>query len=124
MPIIEFEGNELGPPIAVACDGGSRILDVCDDARAPVAFACRAAGCGTCRVEVLAGAALLAPPEPPEIEVLELLGVQAEAEPTRRAAPRTQRLACQAIARPGTGRIRLRWVGAARDPRMRSPGPH
>ncbi|MCC6554784.1 MAG: (2Fe-2S)-binding protein [Polyangiaceae bacterium] len=101
MPTIELEGNDLGPPVSAHAPAGGRVLDACDDARAPVAFSCRAATCGTCRVDVLAGAHLLAPPADDERDLLERLG----------AAP-AQRLACQAIALPGAGLIRLRWVRA------------
>jgi adenylate cyclase len=99
MPTLVFDGNELGPPIAAEAEGGGRLLDVCDDVRAPVGLSCRDARCGTCRIEVVAGADLLAPPAQDEIEVLEAAG-----------APPSHRLACQAIVRPGPGVIRLRWV--------------
>ena len=98
MPTFEFLSSPLGP--AVRAEAAGRLIDVCDDARAPVAFSCRSASCGTCRVEVLAGADLLEPPGPDELETLRLLG-----------APLGERLACQATARPGPGLIRLRWVG-------------
>jgi hypothetical protein len=116
--------------------GGGRLLDVCDDVRAPVAFSCRGASCGTCRVEVVAGADLLAPPARGELEVLALfiegrgsafavpsnMGSAAFAVPSNMgrgssfavpfdSAPRSHRLACQAIVSPGPGLIQLRWVG-------------
>jgi ferredoxin len=108
MPTIEFESEHhvwsgrspLGRDVTLKTGAGVRLLDVCDDAHAPVRFSCRSARCGTCRVEVLVGRALLAPPAQDEEELLELL-----------AAPRTQRLACQAVVRASEGLIRLRWIG-------------
>jgi ferredoxin len=94
---IEFLGGFMGPAVTVEGDGP--LVDICDDARAPVAFACRAASCGTCRVEVSAGAELLEPSEEDEDVVLDELD-----------APIEHRLACQAVVRPGPGLLRLRWV--------------
>lgn len=99
MPTFEFSGNELGPAAMADIEAGGPLIDVCDQARAPVLFSCRSASCGTCRVDVLEGADLLAPPGRDELDVLEIF-----------ASPRTHRLACQAVARPGPGLIRLRWV--------------
>jgi ferredoxin len=99
MPTIAFSGNELGPPVSAAMPEGGRLLDACDETRAPVAFSCRSASCGTCRVEVVTGAALLEPPRREELDVLDLF-----------AAPPSQRLACQAMVRPGPGLIQLTWV--------------
>jgi ferredoxin len=98
MPTIEIVASAAGP--AVRVDAAGPLLDVCDDARAPVEFSCRGASCGTCRVDVLAGAELLEPPGADELEVLRLAG-----------ATRQQRLACQAVVRAGRGTVRLRWVG-------------
>ena len=68
---------------------------------APVPFSCRGASCGTCRVDVLEGASLLAPPLDEELDVLDIFGD----DPARR------RLCCQAVALPGPGRIRVRPAG-------------
>jgi ferredoxin len=95
MPAIEFLPSPHGPAVTLA-DVTGRLLDACDDARAPVAFSCRSASCGTCRVAVLAGASHLEPPSPDEREVLAIFD----------AAP-SERLVCQAIVRPGAGLIRL-----------------
>ncbi len=95
MPAIEILRSEHGPAVTLEVDGG-RLLDACDDARAPIAFSCRSASCGTCRVTVLAGAELLEPPANDELEVLTIF-----------AAEPTERLACSAIVRPGPGLIRL-----------------
>lgn len=76
---------------------GERLLDVLDEAHAPVPFGCRDARCGTCLVEVLAGAGCLASPGPSEQEVVEAMGSNTS----------THRLACQVrIIRAGE-RIRL-----------------
>jgi ferredoxin len=99
MPSVAFDGNELGPPVTASIESGGPLIDICDDARAPVSFSCRSASCGTCRVDVLEGADLFLPPGRDEREVLDLF----DARPTHR-------LACQAVVRPGPGLIRLRWV--------------
>jgi len=75
------------------------LLDLCDEIGAPVAFACRAADCGTCRVEILEGAELLTTAFPDEARVLALFGSNP-----------SQRLACQAHVRAGSGLIVLRWI--------------
>ncbi|MEP7121931.1 MAG: 2Fe-2S iron-sulfur cluster-binding protein [Byssovorax sp.] len=95
MPVLEILRSEHGPAVTLDVVGG-RLLDACDDARAPIAFSCRSASCGTCRVMVLAGAELLDPPGHDELEVLTIFA----------AAP-AERLACTAIVRPGLGLIRL-----------------
>src|SRR5262249_49614341 len=86
MPTIEILASPAG--VAVAVEGAGRLIDVCDEAHAPVEFSCRSANCGTCRVEVLAGAGLLEPPGEEELRVL--------ASPTPRPVE-AQRLACQAV---------------------------
>jgi ferredoxin len=99
MATIEFLPNELGALCRRETSGPARLLDVCDEARAPVDFSCRSANCGTCRVEILTGAELLEPPLAEEIGVLRELGASA-----------SQRLACQAFVREGLGLVRLRWI--------------
>jgi ferredoxin len=76
---------------------GGRLLDVCDRIGASVAFSCRSADCGSCLVEAIDGADELFPPSPREATTLRVLS----------AAP-GQRLACQALMRPGAARLRLR----------------
>ncbi|MRG92623.1 2Fe-2S iron-sulfur cluster-binding protein [Polyangium spumosum] len=99
---VEFLANELGPAAGASAEPGDALVDVSDACRAPVSFSCRSASCGTCLVEVLEGASLLAPPSPDEAEVLDIFG-----------APAAQRLACSArlVAR-GEGLVRLRWAGS------------
>ena len=95
MPTIEVLQSQHGPAVTLTV-AGDRLLDACDDARAPIAFSCRSASCGTCRVEVLVGADRLEPPGANELEVLAIFA----------AAP-AERLACQVLVRPGLGLIRL-----------------
>src|SRR5262249_31724616 len=95
----EFAANELGPAASVDVEDGARLVDVCDDARAPVGFSCRSASCGTCRVEVVTGQELLEAPSSDELEVLRIF-----------RAPPSHRLACQAVARHGPGLVALRWI--------------
>jgi ferredoxin len=107
MPLVEIEaadepaGSSRARPARVVIDEplGGRLLDLCDEAGAPVPFSCRSASCGTCRVEVLEGAGLLSPPGAHEREVLELFGDGPD-----------RRLACVAVVLSGPGRLRLRIV--------------
>jgi ferredoxin len=105
MPVVVFEPVEKGG-VAVQADApeGARLLDLCDEGEASVTivpFSCRSASCGTCRIDVLEGADLLEPPRDEELEILDMFGD----DPARR------RLACQARARAGQGRIHVRPAG-------------
>ena len=63
------------------------IIDVTDaNPAADVPYSCRAATCGTCRVNVLHGANALSEPEQDELDVLDLFGDD----------PADVRLCCQA----------------------------
>jgi ferredoxin len=53
------------------CAPGSEVVDACDATGAPIDFSCRAACCSTCRVEILQGAELLAPPDAMEQELID-----------------------------------------------------
>ena len=97
MPKIEFLGNSIGPTKVVDVESGGELVDICDHSFAPIPFSCRSASCGTCHIEILAGADLLAPPEEQEEELLDILGGEG-----------TARLACQARVKPGPGLIRIR----------------
>jgi 2Fe-2S ferredoxin len=99
MPLVVFE-SPLAPPLEADCPDGGRLVDVCDERSAPVPFSCRGATCGTCRIDVLEGAELLAAPSEEELDVLDVF----------RDAPGKRRLACQAIVLPGPGRVRVRPV--------------
>jgi ferredoxin len=98
MPIVEFIASEAGPAMRAETTG--RLVDACDDLRAPVLFSCRSANCAACRVDVLEGAELLEPAHEDELAVL-----------TRYGAKPGQRLACQAVVLDLPGRVRLRWLG-------------
>ena len=66
MPTLFFEGNVFGGDLEVQVPDGGPLVDVCDDASAPVPFSCRSATCGTCRIEVVEGWENLSPPTPDE----------------------------------------------------------
>jgi 2Fe-2S ferredoxin len=101
MPLVVFESVESGVATVEAdAPGGTRLVDLCDERNAPVPFSCRSASCGTCRIDVLEGAALLEPPRDEELDVLDIFGD----DPARR------RLACQARVRAGEGCVRVRPV--------------
>jgi ferredoxin len=99
VPRIDFVGNSIGPRTQFDAPGRLRLLDACDQAHAPVAFSCRSAACGTCRVEVVSGGELLEPAGSDEIEVLAAF-----------EAPPSHRLACQAVVTDTAGCLVLRWV--------------
>jgi ferredoxin len=96
VPKIVFEANPIGPKKEVDVPDGGELVDICDDAYAPIAFSCRSVTCGTCHVRVLEGAEHLEPPAAEELELLDLLGTL----PNRR-------LACQVVVRPGPGCLRI-----------------
>jgi ferredoxin len=98
--VIELLGDDAG---GARISASGPLVDVCDEARSPVLFSCRAGTCGTCRVEVLAGGDWLEPPTLHEAD-----GLRRLADPD---APLPQRLACQAVVRAGPGLVRLRWLG-------------
>lgn len=97
MPTVVFVDHLGRARTAQAAEGGS-LAKLCDDADSPVAFHCRRASCGTCRIEVLEGVDELLPAEEPELAVLEIFGL----------SPREHRLACQARMRPGSATLRVR----------------
>src|SRR4051812_26372296 len=97
MPTVFFEGNLFGADLEVEVPEGGALVDVCDDATAPIPFSCRSATCGTCRVEILQGAELLEPRGPEEDDLLSIFG-----------DPAQFRLACQAKLRKADGLVRLR----------------
>jgi ferredoxin len=99
MPRIVFEASEAGPALSVEEPAGGRLVDICDDASAPIPFSCRGASCATCRIEILEGAELLEAPDAVETELLEAM-----------REPPGRRLACSAKVRGGSGLLRLRSV--------------
>lgn len=97
MPKIEFLSSPAGAAKEAEAPKGGPLLDICDEALAPVPFSCRSASCATCHIEVLQGAELLEPPDEAEQDLLDIVG-----------GPEGSRLACQVIVKPGPGLIRLR----------------
>lgn len=78
---------------------GTRLVDVTDDhPETSVQYSCRAATCGTCRVEVLEGGEALSEPEADELDVLEIFGDD----------PKRVRLCCQVRLERETDRVVLR----------------
>ena len=70
----------------VDAEPGEAIMDITDaHPAADVPYSCRAATCGTCRVEVLEGGDALSKAELDEIEVLDIFG----------DSPEDVRLCCQ-----------------------------
>ena len=97
MPKIEFLASIAGSAKQTDAPDGGVLLEICDDALAPIPFSCRSASCATCHIEVLEGGELLEPPLDAEQDLLDIIG-----------GPANSRLACQAIVKPGPGLIRLR----------------
>jgi ferredoxin len=98
--------------LTVDAPSGERLVDVADALPgAGLPSACRHANCGLCRVWVLEGAELLAPPEAPERVLL-----------SRLAAPAGVRLGCQVRLREGDGLLRVWPVEAPGGPQGASKG--
>jgi ferredoxin len=97
VPKIEFLASVAGSAREVEVPEGGVLLEICDDALAPIPFSCRSASCATCHIEVLVGADLLEPPEDAEQDLLDVVG-----------GPPGSRLACQAIVKAGPGLIKIR----------------
>ena len=95
MPTVIFEASH-SKPLEVEAPAGGSLADICDEKNAPVPFSCRSASCGTCCIEIKEGADLLEPPNEEELDILDML-----------AAPKTQRLACQAQIKAGPGKLRI-----------------
>jgi ferredoxin len=101
VPKIEFLSSPAGSAKEADVPEGGVLLDICDEALAPIPFSCRSASCATCHIEVLAGGDLLEPPEEAEQDLLDVVG-----------GPEGSRLACQTIVKPGPGLIRIRSLDA------------
>jgi 2Fe-2S ferredoxin len=98
MALVRFEPADFEVEVAP----GTRLIDVTDEhPAADVPYSCRSATCGTCRVEVRAGADGLAPPSDEEAEMLELLDERPGV-----------RLCCQLVLAREVPRLVLRVVGA------------
>jgi ferredoxin len=99
MPEVIFAPRD-GHRLVIDAPRGGSLADLCDVAHAPVAFSCRSATCGTCRVAVLEGESLLLPAEPDERELLATLPLSA-------FAAASHRLACTTTLQAGPGRVML-----------------
>ena len=79
---------------------GEAIMDITDmHPAAEVPYSCRAATCGTCRVQVLEGGDALSTPDTYELEVLEIFG----------DTPDKVRLSCQTrLIESATTRVTLK----------------
>jgi ferredoxin len=97
---VEFESAERHVVTTGEAEPFARLIDVCDESRAPVEFSCRSGTCGTCRIEVLEGEDLLREPSSDEEETLMAFD-----------APPTHRLACRARFRVAEGLLRVRSAG-------------
>jgi ferredoxin len=98
VPRIEFLESLAGPAVAIDCPNGGDLRDACDEAAAPVPFSCRSTSCGTCRVEIVEGRALLDEPGPDERKVLAAFDDE----------PGPRRLACTAKVKTGPGLLKIR----------------
>ncbi len=67
MPRVTFAATDLVVEVPV----GSSLLECCESNSAPVAFGCTQGRCGTCCIEILAGAENLNPKSETEINTLE-----------------------------------------------------
>lgn len=56
--------------LSLDAPAGERVLDLLDEHGSPIPLSCRAANCGTCRVELREGAELVVAPSPAERLVL------------------------------------------------------
>ena len=99
VPTIIFQANRVGREKSVEAPKGGALVDICDEALAPVPFSCRSATCATCHIEIVRGAELLVPPDEDERELLDVLN-----------APDTSRLACQVVVHSGPGTLCVRPV--------------
>src|SRR5258708_24962006 len=97
MPKVVIE-SKLRPTLEVDAPDGGALADLCDEHDAAVPFSCRSANCGTCRIDVLEGMDLLAPPEDDELDVLDIFGDDRN----------KRRLTCQAQIHAGGGVLRIR----------------
>lgn len=101
MPRIEFLSSSAGGARETDAPDGGALVDICDQALAPIPFSCRSASCATCHVEVVAGSELLEPAEEMERDLLDIVG-----------GPENGRLACQARVKAGPGLIQIRSLDA------------
>ena len=98
MPRVDFLASQAGHATAIERPAGGSLRDACSESGAPIPFSCRSTTCGTCRIEVVEGAACLDIAGEDEREVLAMFGD----ESTKR------RLACTAQLLSGDGLVRIR----------------
>ena len=93
--------NRDGLAFEIEIAPGERVLDALDEhgESGRIAAACRAANCGACRLRVVAGAALVRPPDANERSLL--------------GGPDDERLGCQLVVLAGEGELVLALPGAA-----------
>jgi ferredoxin len=101
VPKIEFLSSAAGGAREAEAPEGGALIDICDEALAPIPFSCRSASCATCHVEVVEGGDLLEPPDEMEQDLLDVVG-----------GPKGSRLACQARVKAGPGLIQIRSLDA------------
>lgn len=87
--------HDLDPVVAYA-PRGERVVDACDEARAPIPFSCRSATCGTCRVRVVEGARLVRRADSEEVAFLRAA-----------SAGEDERLACRLVLDADDGLLRI-----------------
>lgn len=68
---------KIGDAFAVDVTAGASVLEICEEHDAPVPFDCRGGACGTCLVQVVAGAHNLSPVTDNEVIMLDELGFAA-----------------------------------------------
>ena len=83
MPKAKVTFADVG--VTVTVGAGTRLIEVSEQAGASLVYGCREGECGTCLVHIVAGVENLSEPSVLEDQILKEL-----------AAPRNQRLACQA----------------------------
>jgi ferredoxin len=93
MPRVRFLNDE----IVFSCPAGTSLPRAAADAMAGLPFGCRAGTCGTCSIEVVAGAEGLPPAGFVEEDTLAVTGNEGEGK----------RLACQIIL--GDSDVAVRW---------------
>jgi len=90
--------STTGRIVEIAASGGSALIDLCDEASAPIPFSCRSASCGTCRIHVLEGAEDLLPAAEDELDLLDVFNQK----------PPLVRLTCQAKLGPNATRVHVK----------------
>ena len=98
MTTIVFDSDDA-QRMTVHTKRPERLIDVCDEAGAPVPFSCRGVTCGTCAIIVTGGENLLEAPDVSELALME------------KHAKDGRRFACAIRVKAGKGKITLRVCG-------------